>query len=221
MRRTDLTSATLALCAVLLTVMAVRREFAGTSAERVQSPQRAPSVVADWESFEKIGVSAGPDSAAVTIIEFADLECPACRQCALSARSVSQRYQPHVRIVFVHFPLSYHRFAYPAARAAECAQRQDRFFAFSNLIFDKQDSLGLKPWTSFASEAGITDLEDFERCNARPDSVERITRGLEAGNRLGIQGTPTVIINGLRYHDPPNLQQLQTIVKNLIDGTAP
>ena len=166
---------------------------------------RAPEYVPSWEAIAKSGILVGDPSARTKIVEFADFECPFCRRMHHEYQLVQQQYGKDVALVFVHFPLTQHRFARPAGRAAECAFSQGKFVSMADLLFDKQDSLGLKSWSSFAEEARIADLIQFARCVADTSRVARIEAGLQAGRSLGVNATPTVIVNGRRfYHLPPD-----------------
>jgi len=165
------------------------------------------------------GVMVGDSAARVKIIEFSDLECPVCRRFQQTVRVVQAKYPKDVAVVFVHFPLPMHRFARPAARAGECAGNQ--FAAFVNLVYRKQDSLGLKPWTSYATEAGIRDTVPFAACVHATDPVPRIESGVALGLRMGIRGTPTIIVNGWRLQATPSEEELMRTVDALIAGKEP
>jgi protein-disulfide isomerase len=86
-----------------------------------------------------------------------------------------------------------------------------------DLLFEKQDSLGLKQWDSFATEARVGDLRSFSSCAAAVDTISMIERGLSLGSVVGVHGTPTVVINGVLYSRPPS-DSLQQIVARLIAG---
>jgi len=103
----------------------------------------------------------------------------------------------------VHYPLGAHKFAMPAARAAECAREQGRFAEYITQVYAKQDSLGLKPWLDFAKETAIPDIIDFSECVAEKAEVPNIAGGIALGKTIGVRGTPTIIINGWRYPMPP------------------
>ncbi len=63
------------------------------------------------------------------------------------------------------------------------------------MIFEKQDSLGLKTWVSYAVDSGVQDTVSFKQCNASEQPLPRVERGLELGGQIDARGTPTVIIN--------------------------
>jgi hypothetical protein len=122
-----------------------------------------------------------------------------------------------------------HRFARPAAVAFECARgdlsRQQRIV---DLLYAKQDSLGLKAWAGFAREAGIQDTLSFDSCVREPRDLSRLDLGEAAAKRLGVQGTPGVMVNGWLFPAPPadsiliGLTRLMLANNNqLPDVTAP
>ncbi|MCC6930161.1 MAG: thioredoxin domain-containing protein [Gemmatimonadaceae bacterium] len=123
--------------------------------------------------------------------------------------------------VLLHFPVSGHRFAPLAARAAECAGEHQRFSEFIERVFEKQDSLGLKPWSEFASESGIRDTAVFAQCMRSKDPLPALDRGARIGRALGVQGTPTVIINGWQFRGVPPDTLFERIVRDLLAGRAP
>jgi protein-disulfide isomerase len=113
---------------------------------------------------------------------------------------VRKKFGADVAFTFVHFPIPGHRFAIPAARAAECAEAQGRFSEMRTLLFAKQDSLGLKSWDAFAEEAKVPDEEQFSKCVASAAPLPRVDAGVAIGEKLRISGTPTMIINGWMYY---------------------
>ncbi|MGH7468760.1 MAG: DsbA family protein [Pseudomonas sp.] len=157
----------------------------------------------------------------MTLAYFADLECPYCRRFQQQIDSAFSKQQLRVRTLYVHFPLRNHKFAMPAAIASECAAEQGRFGAFVKSVYYKQDSLGLKSWSSFAYDAGAFDSTSFRTCLARGAVSERVAQGMEIGRRLGVRGTPTVIISGWLFNRPPNPTELPSIIANWAAGRGP
>ena len=164
----------------------------------------------------------GPDSALVSIIVVADFECPACRAYAPTLRALREKYPSAVSIRFVHLPLARHRFALPAARASECAAEHGKFEEFGDLLYSKQDSLGLKSWASFAAEAGIADSIAILRCATSSGEVPwRIRDAKTWADRAGIRGTPTVLVQGWRITPRPKIDDWERIVDRVRRGLAP
>ncbi len=211
----DVATVLLVSCAVIMTVVVVRREVLHRgSAVNVQRLDR-PRLVHDWPAVSGVGHRIGPVGASVTVVEFGDFECPACRVFANTAlKGVRARYPSDVALVFRHLPLGYHRFAYPAARAAECAASQGRFEAFFDAVYRGQDSLGLKPFSQFAAESGMPDLTVFAKCNSSNAPVPAIEMDLIAAKALQPRGTPTIIIDGLQLGGVPDSAGFDRMVRD-------
>jgi|SRR5688572_16280039 len=209
----------LAACAVATAV--VHREFFDRpTPRRAVDASRPPEFMDDWRQILSAGIVVGSPMAKVHIVEFADLECPACRLFQEDLHAARAQFGDDVAVVFVHYPLPQHRFARPAARAAECANDQGQFGVFQDIIFLKQDSLGLKTWASYADEARVPDLRRFAQCASDTTQVARIEAGVALGKKLGVPGTPTVMVNGWRFWNPPDRSELLRTVAALRDGKA-
>ena len=199
----------------------VHREFSGSRMVYAAAQPRPPHFVSTWRSLETAGTTMGQPSAPIKIIEFSDLECPYCRRFHEEALPlIRQEFGSRVAVVFVHFPLPMHRFARPAARAAECARVQGRFAEFVAAIFHTQDSLGLKSWSDYARDAGVRDTATFLECARATRPVAAIDAGSAAGMRLGVHGTPAIMINGWLYDAPPNDTSLSRAIHTLLEGRS-
>lgn len=106
-------------------------------------------------------------------------------------------------------------------RAVECADEEDRFAEMAEELFAKQDSFGLKPWVSYAQDAGATDSARFVQCLDEDATGSRIDQGQRLAEALAVQGTPTVIINGWRYPFAPPKEVLEEIVHEVLAGRSP
>jgi protein-disulfide isomerase len=210
----------LVTCALVTTGLVVRREVFATAPPPAQAEQK-PIFNKDWRTQLAKGIHMGPGQAPVQLLEFADFECPFCASFHKDLKTLRTRYPSQVALTYVHFPLPMHRFAEPAARAAECAGDQGRFEAMYDLLFEQQDRFGLKPWGEFASEAGVADSAAFELCIKRTEPVPLVTEGKALGNTLDVQGTPTVVINGWKLGRPPTLDELDHMVKLILAGKSP
>ena len=135
-------------------------------------------------------------------------------------RDILREHPQEVALIFVHTPLPGHRFAMQAARVAECAQRVGRFVPMIDAIFDKQDSLGLKSWGSFALEAGIADSGSIGACARDTSSVARIDAGRSLAERFEVKATPTVLVNGWSFTGPTD-EQLRRAIEAARQGRAP
>lgn len=162
-----------------------------------------PVYLEDWRDLLKDGHWVGDSNAKTVVLEFSDFECPYCARFHAVLDSLMRADSADVALYYRHYPIEGHRFAVPAARASDCAALYGRFSAMHDLLFRKQDSLGLKTWWSYAQEAGMTDSAGFTACVANPREPERVVAGRKAGEAIRVSATPTVIIQGWRYSIPP------------------
>lgn len=151
---------------------------------------------ANWDELVRSGVRVHGDTAAeVTMVVFTDFECSACAMLHATLTELLPTYHDDLQVVLVHFPLTRHQFAMPAARAFECADEQGLGQQWMNTVFDLQDSLRWLDWGELALRAGIADTGSLAKCARDTSRVERIARGIELGRQLEIPGTPTVFMN--------------------------
>ena len=205
-------------CAVVLTVSVVRRHAAaGPSGSTVPGDSTVLSS-AEWRSLMSGGHRTGASHARLTIVEFGDFECPVCGTFERTLHQLLRAYPTEVAIVFHHWPLAYHRLAYPAARAAECAGQQGRFQPYHDLLYARQDSLGLISFAEFAGRAHVPDLPRFTRCNSSSALVPVIEADVAEALRLGGPGTPTVIVNGVRLGGVPDSAELASRLARAVSG---
>ncbi|WP_454914394.1 DsbA family protein [Variovorax gossypii] len=162
----------------------------------------------------------GPPSAAVTVVEFGDFECPSCRQAHPAVQLMLQHFGHRVRFVFRHFPLrEVHAHAELAAEAAEAAGAQGRFWPYFDLLFNHQNQLDPSHLGRYAEQLGL-DMSRFE--NELKDGVyrQRVQEQIEIGNRLRVRATPTFYVNGNFTDVSFGLQQLRDTIERLLDGAA-
>jgi len=145
--------------------------------------------------------SKGPTDARVTLVEFADFECPHCRELWEALAAVEQKY-PQVRVVYKDFPLTQiHPWANTAALAGRCAFQQspEAFWKMHDAIFEKQDVISPENvWdklVEFATAAGLN-ADTFKTCLSAADTQKAIDRSHAEGVALGVNSTPTLYING-------------------------
>ena len=211
-------SVVLTACAITIAGSVVYRTFSGPQPATSDGP---PELVAEWTDALAVGTRVGPLNAPVTIVEIADLECPVCRTFHTTVTEVLREYPKDVAVVHVMYPLSYHKHAMPAARAAECANSVGKFAAWLDVVYAKQDSLGLKSWGSFAHEAGIADTTMIADCARNPVSVPRIEAARAYGDKIGVKGTPTILVNGWMLSSPPSKANLDRAIAAVLKGTEP
>jgi protein-disulfide isomerase len=214
----------LVLCAIVITGFVARREFkqppTTTTAQNLPT-ESTPIYISNWRTHILDGHLMGSSAAPVQLVEFADFECPFCATFHNNVKVLRERYPAQIALTYVHFPLSGHRFAEPAARVAECAGEQGHFESMYDRLFDHQESFGLKPWDEFATEAGVPDRAAFDTCIRSTGPIPRVAEGKSLGKELDVQGTPTLIINGWKLGHPPNPEELDVMVKAILAGKDP
>jgi protein-disulfide isomerase len=137
----------------------------------------------------------GSDDPAVTIVEFADFECPACGMAYPLLEKVYAKYAKQVRMVFKHFPLSAHPNAKLAAQAAYAAQKQQAFWKMHKMLFENQERLTEPDLIQYAETIGL-DVDRFKKDLHSDEAKERVEQELKQGESLGVEATPTIFING-------------------------
>lgn len=151
----------------------------------------------------------GPADAWVTVVEFSDFQCPYCGLAQASLALLAADYPADVRVVFKHFPLSFHAHAAAAAVAAECARAQEpspdgRFWAMHDALFATQGSWGASGvgpaaaaafFADQASQVAGLDEAAWGACVAADDRT-RVEADLAQGRDVPVPGTPTFVING-------------------------
>ena len=144
--------------------------------------------------------SKGSATARVTLEEFSDFQCPACGGLAPGLKRVIADYGDRARVVFRHYPLQMHKYAFIAARAAEAAGQQGKFWEMHDMLYGNQKEWSEAmeprvPFESYATRLGL-DVQKFKADMERQDLAERVKADLLRGNALGVKGTPTVYLNG-------------------------
>jgi protein-disulfide isomerase len=208
----------LTLCALTTTALVARREL---FPPRAQAQAPPPARVEGWREYARDGHRMGPERAPVSIVVFSDFQCPYCAVLMARLREVRGAYPGEVSVVYRHFPLPTHPHAVAAARASECASAQGRFEAFHDALFAAQDSIGILGWDRFAAAAGVADLPRFAACAAATAPIPALERDTVAGRRLRVSGTPTVLINELRFQGALPTDTLHAYVRRALGTGSP
>ena len=159
--------------------------------------------------------STGNAAAPVTIVEFADFECPVCRQLHEQLRSLLPGY-PQARLVFKDFPLEQiHPWARTGALAGRCAYQQEpkAFWKIYDKLYDNQDLISASnAWDKMVDYAGQTGLktEAFKACMTSPEAAAAVDASVANGKLMDVTSTPTLFVNGRRLVgvEPRQLEQM-------------
>ncbi|XOU94008.1 MAG: DsbA family protein [Candidatus Kerfeldbacteria bacterium] len=157
------------------------------------APTPAP-VVVDVEEKDGDHVR-GDKNATVTLIEYSDFECPFCSRVVPTIEQVLEEYDGKVKLIYRHFPLSFHENAQKAAEASECAADQDKFWEMHDLIYADQDNITIADLKAHAVTLGLN-TSTFDSCLDGGEHASDITDDFNEGAAIGVQGTPAIFVNG-------------------------
>ena len=157
--------------------------------------------------------SKGPASAKVTIVEFSDFECPYCSRAVPGVDALLEKYKDDLQVYFLHFPLSFHKRAIPAAVASMCAHRQDKFWPMHDKIFETARDLSDERFLAHAKAIGL-DEGKFKAC-LEDKSIEKMIRAdMEQGAAAGVQGTPSFFVNGVQHQGIPTVEVIEKALRD-------
>lgn len=138
----------------------------------------------------------GNKDAKVTIVEFADYQCPFCARFVPNIKTLLKKYDGKVKWVYRDFPLrEIHPEAAPSAIAARCAGQQGKFWEAHGKLFDNYAALNNTLYVGFAKDFGL-DAAKYEACRSDPTTAAAVMSDQNDGSKYGVQGTPTYFING-------------------------
>jgi len=172
------------------------------------------------------GITKGDPDAPITIVEFADYQCPGCGGFALQVKpQVELSYVQTGKAKFVYYDLplvSIHAHAFLAARAGRCANDLGRFWEFQDIIFRNQPTWAAKQtvlgdFVDYAEQAGA-DREAFEACLKSDAHAEVVTANMRLADALGINGTPTIMISQGRGMARRLNQNSFQAIQQVVDG---
>ena len=156
----------------------------------------------------------GPESAAVTLVEYGDYECPYCALAYPVVKEIQRQLGPNLRFVFRHFPVTQiHPHARHAAEAAEAAAAQGKFWQMHDMLFEHQDALDDEHLLHSAAAIGLA-TERFKWEVQNHVFAPRVSEDAESGRHSRVSGTPTFFINGRRHDDTYTLDVLLPAVRS-------
>jgi protein-disulfide isomerase len=168
-----------------------------------------------------LGASRGRESAPVSVVEWADFECPHCGHLWAAIEEALKPYGDRVRYVFLNFPMPSHEFAQKAAEAAAAARAQGRFFEYAGILFRNQKALDVPSLKKYAALAGL----DPARFSLDLDGgrfAAEVFLERKSGLRAGVLGTPSIFVNGvwLRW-DRTGIPDLRAAVDEALARAVP
>ena len=148
----------------------------------------------------------GPSDATVTLVEFFDYGCPACKQFSPLIDQIIADYPADVRVYFKHYPLDAHPESGPAAQLAVVAAKQGKFLQMHKRLFASQGKHKKEDLKRYAQQVGLN-MKSLESNLAA--AKKQVDADRADGDKVGVMGTPTLYINGRSYMAPPQLRYLK------------
>lgn len=150
--------------------------------------------------------SKGSPGAPVLIVEFADFQCPACRAARPLVEEALKKHDGQVRLVFKNFPLSIHPYGEKLARSGRAALLQGKFWEMYAAMFDNQERISPPVIEELAKGLGL-DMAKFQKDVESEAVADAVSRDRKQGERLDIQSTPTLFINGRAFPSTPDFAE--------------
>ena len=155
----------------------------------------------------------GPATAPVTLVEYADYECPYSRLAYHVIKGLQHDLDDQLRFVYRNFPLrEIHPHAQHAAEAAEAAANQGTFWEMHDVLFEHQNALDDEHLRQYAAALGL-DVDRFTQDMTQHRYAGQIEGDLLGGAQSGVRGTPTFFINGMRYEGSPDKESLLSTIR--------
>lgn len=161
----------------------------------------------------------GPREPAVTVVEFADYECPYCQQIDPLVKKLEQEFDGKIAVAFRDFPLPMHRRAGKAAEATRCAGAQGRYWELHDLLFTNPTHLELSDLKQHARTLKL-DAARFDQCLDSGEQIEAVKKDVAEAQRLGLTGTPSFFVNGHFVSGAVKYETLRDMVQRELTATT-
>jgi protein-disulfide isomerase len=156
----------------------------------------------------------GPTNARVVITEFSDFQCPYCKEVQANVSRVMQVYGDQVRLEFKSLPIEIHPLAFAAAKACYCGGEQKAFWQVHDALFAAADP-SQSTIDQIARDLKLNN-EQFENCLSSTESQAAVMADVAEARRLGIEGTPTFIVNGKLLRGALSFEEFSAVIEHEI-----
>jgi protein-disulfide isomerase len=190
----------------------------GKSPEEIQKTLAASSgprkVLDDPITLRTLGSPMkGPADAKITLVEFSDFQCPYCSKAVTEIDAVLKAFPKDVKLFYKQFPLTdIHTRAMLASQAALAANAQGKFWQMHDKMFSDNRNLSRENMLKWARELGM-DMKRFTADMDSPDTRKQVVRDISDGQQAGVEGTPTVFVNGKHYNGSLDPQAFGEVLK--------
>lgn len=157
----------------------------------------------------------------VILEEFSDFQCPACASAAPQIRSILEKFKGKIILKYHHFPLSYHVWANKAAEASLCAQDQEKFWEYHDLLFQEQSTWArskkaISYFKDYAAQLGLN-KEKFDQCLDLGEKSEEVKEDLEKAKEYQVNATPSFYIKGQKLTGYKTWSEFAAILEEVIN----
>ncbi len=173
------------------------------------SKPEAPVFQIQTEGFPR----KGKDDAKVTIVEFADYQCPHCKIASESLKKLTDKFRNKVRLVYLDYPINHSGVSRAVAEASHCADEQGKFWDFHYKAFESQDKLDKDSPLKLAKDVKLDEAK-FKACMDLAKGKAMVDKAFAEGVRIGVSGTPYLLINGRRYLGAHTVEALSKEVES-------
>lgn len=160
----------------------------------------------------------GSAMAPVKLVEFSDFQCPYCILATPEVHRILKAYPAQVSLVFKQYPLDIHSQAALAATAALAAHRQGKFWEMHDALFELKGRLSREAIFAIATKIGL-DMKKFEADLKSPDVQKMMVQDIQDGDDAGVNGTPTLFVDGKRYNASLTLEALKPVIDQELKGS--
>ena len=195
-------------------IMATARETAPPPKPR-ERPEQPPATRQKVELVDGTPSKGGKDPL-VTIVEWSDFECPFCGRANPTLAQIDKEYGDKVQVQFRNQPLSFHKNAMPAAKAALAAHKQGKFWQYHDKLFENQKALGQDQLESYAGAIGLN-VSKFKADMASPAIDAQVKKDMADGSKYGARGTPTFFVNGVPVRGAQPFSAFKTVIDKELD----
>ena len=158
----------------------------------------------------------GSVNAPITLVEFSDFQCPYCGQHYPTLKKILNDYQGKVRLVYKHFPLTFHQFSEKAAEASECASEQGKFWEYHDKLFENQQNLSAENLKQWAKDLALNSSQ-FNNCLDSGKYASKVQADYNEGQQKGVNGTPATFVNGKLISGAVPYNTLKTAIDAIIN----
>ena len=183
-------------------------------AEKLSGQQAALHQIGNAALFDpRIAFTVGPANAKNTLVEFYDYNCPYCRASLPAMMRFVATHMQDTRISFIEFPIKGVNSTLAARMAMAARKQPDKFLKLHFALMGEEVLVDQPTLTADAQKAGL-DMEKLKKDSEDPEIAKALTAGRDLATKLGIDGTPTFIVNGVVHPGAVDDQTLDALIKN-------